>query len=218
MAPVRPGTSSFPGRACPSLSSGREMNKRAELDSLYAAYAKTAVLQEVAHERRLVPGHGPLSSPLVVVGEAPGAEEDLQGRPFVGPSGRLLRDLFAEAGLPWELCYVMNTLPWRPPANRTPYPFEIVASYRRVEAEIDVISPVSVITAGATAWKAVSQGDLGPFSEARGHWYQAPWKDWCILPVFHPSAILRASGREQEAMRAETITALRSARGDASAA
>jgi DNA polymerase len=192
--------------------------KEAELAALYGAYAKTAVLAQVSDGKRLVRGHGPLNSPLVVVGEAPGAEEDAQGRPFVGPSGQLLQALFAQAGLPWECCYVTNVLPWRPPGNRTPFPFEVIASYRRVEAEIDLISPVSVITAGATGWQGVSQGDLGKFSEARGKWYQAPWKDWCILPVFHPAAILRASGRERELMEAETVTALRSALGDVHAA
>lgn len=199
------------------------MDKEAELAALYAAYAKTAVLAPVSDGRRLVRGHGPLNSPLVVVGEAPGAEEDAQGRPFVGPSGQLLQRLFAQAGLPWELCYVMNVLPWRPPANRTPFPFEVIASYRRVEAEIDIIQhglgqPLHVITAGATAWKAVSQGDLVAFSEARGKLWKLPWKDWSVRAVFHPSAILRAGGRERELTEAETVTALRSVLGDASAA
>jgi uracil-DNA glycosylase family 4 len=192
-------------------------DKQAELDELYAAYARTAVLAPVSDGRRLVRGHGPLDSPLVVVGEAPGAEEERLGRPFVGPSGQLLQDLFSRAGLPWILCYVANVLPWRPPGNRTPYPFEVIASYRRVEAEIDVIAPVSVIAAGSVAWHAVSQKDLGAFSEARGKWHQVPWKDWAVLPVFHPSAILRA-GHERGHMEADTVTALRSALGGASAA
>jgi uracil-DNA glycosylase family 4 len=193
------------------------VGKQAGLDELYARYARTAVLAQVSDGKRLVRGHGPLDSPLVVVGEAPGAEEDAQGMPFVGPSGQLLRELFSRAGLPWELCYVTNVLPWRPPGNRTPYPFEVIASYRRVEEEIDVISPVSVIAAGSVAWQAISQRDLGAFSEARGKWHQLPWKDWAVLPVFHPSAILRAGG-ERGHMEDETVSALRSALGDASAA
>lgn len=188
-----------------------------EMAMLYARYAKTPVLAQVSDGRRLVRGHGPLASPLVVLGEAPGAEEEAHGRPFAGPSGQLLQKLFNRAGLPWELCYVCNVLPWRPPGNRTPYPFEIIASYRRVEREIDLIAPVSVIAAGAVAWQAVSQRDLGAFSEARGKWHQLPWKDWSVLPVFHPAAILRA-GREREHMEASTVSALRSALGSASAA
>jgi DNA polymerase len=199
-----------------------QVDKEAELAALYAAYAKTPVLAPVATGKRLVRGHGPLNAPLAVIGEAPGAEEDARGVPFVGPSGRLLQALFAKAGLPWECCYVANVLPWRPPGNRTPFPFEIVASYRRVEAELDVIQsglpqPLIVVTAGATAWRAVTQGDLGHFSEARGKWFQVPWKDWAVLPVFHPSAILRSPGRERELMEADTVTALQSALGGASA-
>lgn len=186
------------------------MDKAAEIARLYEAYARTTVLQPVADGRRLVPGYGPLDAPMVVVGEAPGATEDRDGRPFTGPSGKLLQALFARAGLPWELCYVMNVLPWRPPGNRTPYPFEVIASYGRVEAEIDVVSPVVVVTAGRVAWQAVSQNDLGAYSEARGKWFRAPWKDWLILPVFHPSAIIRESGSTRALMEEETVRALRS--------
>lgn len=187
------------------------MDKKAEIARLYEEYARTLVLQPVADGKRLVPGYGPLDAPMVVVGEAPGAAEDQQGRPFVGPSGQLLQRLFAAAELPWELCYVMNVLPWRPPGNRTPYPFEVIASYQRVEAEIDVISPVVVVTAGQVAWQAVSQNDLGRYSEARGTWYQLPWKDWPVLPAWHPSAILRAAGEARERMEADMVRMLRSA-------
>ena len=126
--------------------------------------------------------------------------------------------MFAQAGLPWELCYVMNVLPWRPPGNRTPYPFEVIASYQRAEAEIDVIGPIVVVTAGQVAWQAVSQNDFGRYSEARGHWHQVPWKDWAVLPVFHPSAILRAGGSERALMEEATVRALRSSVEDGSAA
>src|SRR5437764_75712 len=141
------------------------MSKQAEIARLYEEYAKTAVLQPVADGKRLVPGYGPLDAPMVVVGEAPGATEDQQGRPLTGPSGQLLQRLFAAAGLPWELCYVMNVLPWRPPGNRAPYPFEVIASYDRVAAEVAVIAPLIVVAAGATAWRAVTRGDHGRFSE-----------------------------------------------------
>lgn len=207
-----------------AMRKGPLMDKEAEIARLYQGHSGIAVLQQVAHGKRLVRGHGPLDSPLVVVGEAPGAQEEADGRPFTGPSGKLLREMFARAGIPWELCYVMNVLPWRPPGNRTPYPFEVVASCRRVEAEIDVIQhglsqPLIVVTAGATAWKAVTEGVLGAFSEARGHWHQmTPLKDWQVLPVFEPGDILRASGRERHMMEEGTVRALRSVLEDGSAA
>jgi DNA polymerase len=192
-------------------------DKEAQLAALYAEYATSPVLQQVADGRRLVRGYGPLEAPLVVIGEAPGEQEDIQGRPFVGPSGRLLQELFARAELPWDLCYVTNVLPWRPPGNRTPYQFEIIASYPRVEREIDLIQPVLVVAAGSVAWHAVSQAELGAFTTARSHWMQVPWKDWMVLPVFHPSAILRAHGAERAQMEEQTIRALRSALAGADA-
>lgn len=187
------------------------MGKQDEITRLYDDYAKIAVLQPVAFGRRLVPAHGPLDAPMAVVGEAPGAEEDREGRPFVGPSGQLLQALFAQAGLPWDMCYVTNVLPWRPPGNRTPYPFEVIASYGRVEKEIGIISPVAVIAAGAVAWSCLSQNELGGFSGARGRWHRVPWKGWAVLPVRHPAAILRLSGRDRELAEEDTVRALRTA-------
>jgi uracil-DNA glycosylase family 4 len=183
--------------------------KRAAIDVLYGEYAKIAVLRQLAEGRRLVPGHGPLDSPLVVVGEAPGAEEDRQGRPFVGPSGQLLQDLFKRAGLPWGMCYVMNVLPWRPPGNRTPYPFEVQVSWMRVAGEIAVIDPVIIVAAGATAWKGVTAGDHGRFADARFHWREVNGRRLLAIP--HPSAILRGSGADRPRLEAAAVDALREA-------
>jgi DNA polymerase len=187
------------------------MDKAAGLTSLYNEYATAILLQEVAHGRRLVRGCGPLDSPLVVVGEAPGAQEEERGRPFVGPSGQLLQKLFAQAGLPWDLCYVMNVLPWRPPGNRTPYPYEIIASYQRVRDEIALIDPRAVVTAGATAWHGVTQNSYGHFSEHHGHRLIAPPdRSYGLVCVRHPAALLRAHGKDREQMEAETMRALSS--------
>ena len=148
------------------------MDKAAEITRLYEGYAKTAVLQPVAAGKRLVPGYGPLDAPMAVVGEAPGAAEDQQGRPFTGPSGQLLQRLFREAfgeeSKAWESCYVMNVLPWRPPGNRAPYPFEVIASYDRVLGDFLAVGPLIVVAAGATAWQGVTRNDYGRFSENRG--------------------------------------------------
>lgn len=181
------------------------MDKQAELDKLYEEYSRIAVLQEVAGGKRLVRGHGPLDAPVVVVGEAPGQREDEQGIPFVGASGQVLRGLLRDAGIPWEFCYVMNVLPWRPASNRTPYLFEVQASYDRVEQEITLIYPARVICAGATAWDCVSRRELGRFSEARGHWHQMPLRDYLTLPVFHPSYVMRHHGEKRAAIEADLI-------------
>ena len=184
--------------------------RRAAIDALYEDYAKTIVLQQLAQGKRLVPGHGPLDSPLVVVGEAPGEQEDREGRPFVGPSGGLLKRLFTRARLPWEMCYVMNVLPWRPPGNRTPYPFEIHASWLRVSAEIAVIDPLVVIAAGSSAWKGVTALEMGKFADARFRWHSLESRRLLAIP--HPSAILRAPDGERSRMEDATVDALRQAR------
>jgi uracil-DNA glycosylase len=181
------------------------VSKAEVLDRLYAAYAGQLVLQRVADGKRLVRGAGPLDAPLVIVGEAPGEVEDRQGEPFVGPSGQLLQHLFARAALPWELCYRTNVLPWRPPGNRTPDNFEIVASYNRVEQEIAVIDPLVVVAAGATACQAVTRNRHGRFSDLLG----GPHED--VLPgrqlwvIYHPSYILR-TGRGLEEETAITLS------------
>jgi uracil-DNA glycosylase len=184
--------------------------RRAAVDALYEEYSATVVLQQLAHGKRMVKGSGPLDSPLVVVGEAPGEQEDLQGRPFVGISGQLLQELFRAAGLPWEMCYVMNVLPWRPPGNRTPYPFEIHASWLRVSGEIAVVDPLVVVAAGASAWKGVTALELGKFADARFHWHDLNGRR--LLAVPHPSAILREDRADERArMRESTVAALREA-------
>ena len=185
--------------------------RRAALDVLYDEYAKITVLRQLYPGKRLVRGAGPLNSPLVVVGEAPGQDEDRQGRPFVGASGQLLQDLFRRAGLPWDMCYVMNVLPWRPPANRTPYPFEVQASWLRVSAEIAVIDPLVVVAAGAVAWKGVTAGDHGSFPDARFHWSELNGRRLLAIP--HPSAILRTPRDDDRArLEAATVGALGQAR------
>jgi DNA polymerase len=180
--------------------------------TLYARYAQEPVLQQVADGKRLVRGCGPLDSPLLVIGEAPGRQEEEDGRPFVGPSGQLLQKLFADAGLPWELCYVTNVLPWRPPGNRTPYIFEIIASYPRVADEIAVIQPLVVVAAGSTAWHGVTRNEQGKFGDRRGSMIPGDEDTpYDLIVISHPSAILRLHGRDRQAMEEETVRALRTA-------
>jgi len=188
-------------------------SKAAELDQVYALYnGGTAVLQEAAAGRPPVRGAGPLHAPVVLVGEAPGAVEEKEGAPFLGPSGQLLRHLFARAGVPWEFCYRTNVLPWRPPGNRTPYPYEVTALRPRLVQEITIISPLIVIAAGGTAWRGLTAGRQGSFTDNRGAWlkWQAPELTCDLISIWHPGAILRAYGDQREQMETETVTALRS--------
>jgi uracil-DNA glycosylase len=168
------------------------------ITAAYAEYQQLTVLAPLRDQSPFVPGSGPRNAPFLLVGEAPGAEEVKQGRPFVGRSGQLLFQLLAERGVQRRLCYVTNVILYRPPGNRTPETFEIAASRKRLSTEILAVRPGLVITCGAVALRAVSPVD-GRISEVHGKIRPAVFREppesfgvpW--LPTFHPSAALRSS-------------------------
>jgi uracil-DNA glycosylase family 4 len=175
------------------------------LDALYEAYAGNHLFARLAEGREMVRGHGPHGA-LAVVGEAPGGTEERTRRPFTGPAGKLFQDIFARAEVPWELCYVTNVVPWRPPGNRTPYPFEVTASQSRLAAELDVVAPVVVVAAGAVAWRGLGAESLGKFEDARFRWHDLNGRRLLALP--HPSYIMRLSAREVPEWKKASIDAL----------
>jgi DNA polymerase len=132
--------------------------------------------------------------------------EERTGRPFAGPAGKFLKGMFAEAEIPWDLCYVTNVVLWRPPGNRTPYPFEVAASRQRLAAELDVVSPVVVVAAGSVAWRGLGAESLGKFDEARFRWHELDGRRLLALP--HPSYIMRLPGRDAAEWKAAAIGAL----------
>lgn len=186
------------------------MSKAAELVRIYAEYAADPVFARLSDGRRLVRGAGILDAPVMVIGEAPGREEALRGEPFVGPSGQLLKAMFEESGNPWEFCYRTNVVCWRPPNNRSPYPFEIANSRQRLIAEVGVIQPDVVVMAGTVAWDAFAPRGLGWMSEHRGRLIECDGMPYKLLGIYHPSHILQASGRERDQLREETVAALAS--------
>jgi DNA polymerase len=176
--------------------------------ALYEEYARTPVLAKLADGRKLVPGSGLPDAPLMVVGEAPGEQEERRGRPFVGPCGTTLQELFSLAGIPWEYCYVTNVLPWRPPANRTPYPFEVQASQARLAAEVALVDPVVVVAAGDVAWRGLTRGELGRFDDASLRWHDLNGRRLVAVP--HPGYLLRLKDPAELARwKSATVDALR---------
>lgn len=170
-----------------------------------AEYMELPALAHLRDQSPAVWGEGPLNAPVVLVGEAPGAEEVRRKRPFVGPSGQLLEQLLAENNLPRGWCYITNTVLYRPPGNRTPESFEVAASRPRLLAEIAAVRPALVVTLGATARKALRPG-AGPVTQAHGRIERLAdvlrsvpasslpacgLADFVLLPTFHPSAALR---------------------------
>lgn len=142
-----------------------------------------------AGRTHLVFGDGTPDARLMFVGEAPGAEEDQQGVPFVGAAGQLLNNLLSKLGLRREEVYIANILKSRPPGNRDPEAEEIAACLPFLEKQIQAIRPRVIVTLGRIATHALL-GTKEPLTRLRGHWQS--YHDIRVMPTFHPSYLLRA--------------------------
>jgi DNA polymerase len=185
----------------------------ATLSELAVEAAKCTKCPLADTRTNVVFGVGDPNSPLVFAGEAPGKDEDEQGEPFVGRSGKLLDQvMLEELGVTRDRVYVLNMLMCRPPGNRDPLPDEIASCRPWLEAKLDLIQPKVVITLGNFATKVLLFGDPKAkegITKLRGKTY--PWRNGAVLvPTFHPSAVLRSGGGQPLAqMRADFIRAKR---------
>lgn len=154
----------------------------------------------------LVFADGNPASGLMLIGEAPGAEEDRLGRPFVGQSGQLLDRMLASIGLdrqaeaPERSFYITNILPWRPPGNRTPTDAEIALFLPVVLRHIALVRPRRVVMLGGTAAKALLRAREG-ITRLRGRWRDLPPEAGGVpaLPSLHPAYLLRNPAAKREA-------------------
>jgi DNA polymerase len=168
------------------------------------------------HATQAVAGEGPPGARLVLVGEQPGDEEDMKGRPFVGPAGRLLDKLLEEAGIDRKLVYVTNAVKhfkWEPRGKRrihkTPAQQEVAACETWLRGELERLRPGVVVALGATALRALS-ADAGPVGKSRGATLKTD-DGLPLIATWHPSALLRALDDGMRKMRAELIQDLRRA-------
>ena len=147
-------------------------------------------------------GEGPAGARLMIVGEAPGADEDRQGRPFVGPSGRLLERMLAAIGLGREDVYIANTVYWRPPGNRTPSAEEVEACRPFIDRQIALVAPEVLMLTGGAAAKTLL-GTTEGIMRLRGRWqrFATPGGPVDVMPTFHPAFLLRSPARKREAWR-----------------
>ncbi|MEN2997962.1 MAG: uracil-DNA glycosylase [Brevinematia bacterium] len=134
-----------------------------------------------------VPGEGSYKTSLMIVGEGPGREEDLQGRPFVGKAGQLLTKLLEEIGIRRKDVYITNVVKCRPPENRTPSQEEISSCKTFLEKQLEIINPKAVLLLGATASKAVIGEEK--ITKIRGEAIEI--EETIFFPTFHPAAVLR---------------------------
>jgi len=141
-----------------------------------------------ARRKRLVFGEGNPQADLVFVGEAPGADEDLQGRPFVGRAGQLLTRIIEAMGLKREEVYICNILKCRPPGNRNPEPPEIAACEPFLIRQLAAIRPRIVCALGAVATRALLKTDA-PITALRGRFQT--YRGIRLMPTYHPAYLLR---------------------------
>ena len=143
--------------------------------------------------KRLVVGKGNVFADLLIIGEAPGAKEDLEGKPYVGNSGKLLNELLGKAGIDYlEDIYFCNVIKCRPPNNRKPTSKEINFHKPWLLQQIKLVDPKIIILTGSTAMKTILEVK-DPISNLRGKWMKKDGRD--IMTIFHPSYLLRFPSR-----------------------
>ncbi len=172
------------------------MQELAEL----AARAKGCTDCRLSETRtQVVFGVGSPQAQVMMVGEAPGRNEDLQGEPFVGAAGHLLTRLLAEVGMKRQDVYIANVLKCRPPGNRDPRSDEIEACKGYLQAQLDLVDPHVVMTLGNFATQLLLRTTQG-ITRMRGRSYKW-WKDKIVIPTFHPAAALRGGERVTDQIR-----------------
>lgn len=152
----------------------------------------------------LVFADGNPAARIMLVGEAPGGDEDRIGKPFVGVSGQLLDRMLATIGLDRTSVYISNVIFWRPPGNRQPTPAEIAACLPFVERHIELVAPDILVLVGAASAKTLLARSEG-ITRLRGRWFQFETSNMPrpvpALPIFHPAFLLRQPAQKREAWK-----------------
>ncbi|MBX3490534.1 MAG: uracil-DNA glycosylase [Parvibaculum sp.] len=203
-APLRPpAPAALPLDDARAAESAREIASACKtLDELRAALETFEGCPLRYTAKNLVFADGNPQARLMLVGEAPGRDEDLQGLPFVGRAGQLLDRMLAAIGLDRTSVYIVNTLPWRPPGNRTPTPAEHAVCMPFVERHIELVAPEVLLLLGGVSAKQLLRTDTG-ITRLRGKWstYNCGGRDIPALPTLHPAYLLRQPAQKRLAWR-----------------
>lgn len=169
---------------------------RADWKSLYEELQSCQKCGLCEKRTNVVPGEGNIHAAVMFVGEGPGKDEDLSGRPFVGPAGQLLDKMLMAIDLRREDVYIANVVKCRPPQNRTPQEHEAEACLPYLRSQFTLIRPKIIVCLGATAAKSLYDPEVR-ITRDRGKWIckKGVW----LLPTYHPAALLRDEGKKKEA-------------------
>jgi DNA polymerase len=199
--PIRPEPIDIAAPAAESLpapdmaiASAREAARTAaSLDELRALLEKFDGCALKSTATRLVFADGNPKARIMFVGEAPGREEDIEGLPFVGRSGKLLDRMMAAIGLDRSKVYIANVIPWRPPGNRTPTPQETQICLPFIQRQIELVDPDILVTLGNPSTQALLSTREG-IMRTRGRWfdYDTGARTIRAIATFHPAYLLRS--------------------------
>lgn len=200
MAPQRVAepAAPMPAPALPASPSGENDEARAIADAAPDLVALEAAMRAYdgcplkLRATQLCFSDGNPEAEIMIVGEGPGAEEDRQGKPFVGRAGQLLDRMLGAIGLDRTKVYIANTVPWRPPGNREPTPQEIAACTPFLHRQIELVAPRILLTAGAVATRALVGTSRG-ITRVRGEWFDIVVNGHGMraMPILHPAYLLR---------------------------
>lgn len=176
----------------------RQMANQSLLNDLQAQIEASGITPELrAGARQLVFGHGSPTAEIVFIGEAPGRQEDEQGLPFVGASGRFLNEMLAAAGMNRDDVYITNIVKYRPPNNRDPSPEEKREFWPYLMQQLEIIKPRVVITLGRHSG-ACFIPDLHISSDhGKAHRVKYHELELLVIPLYHPAAALYNGGMRQ---------------------
>jgi uracil-DNA glycosylase family 4 len=198
-AAPRPVTRARPAQARPAGARPGDAPTLAELEALVASFEGCALKRTA---KSLCFTRGNTAARLMLIGEAPGRDEDLQGKPFVGRAGQLLDRMLAAIGLSEDHVYITNTVYWRPPGNRTPTPEEIEACAPFLARQIELLDPQILVLLGGAAAKNIL-GVAEGIMRLRGKWltYPAASRPITTLATLHPAYLLRNPEAKRYAWR-----------------
>jgi uracil-DNA glycosylase len=196
-APVAtPAFATDPGEARTLAATAQSL---AELEAIVGAYDGCGLKLRAT---QLCFADGNPQAQIMLIGEAPGAEEDRQGKPFVGKSGQLLDRMLGAIGLDRTKVYIANTVPWRPPGNRTPTPEELAICLPFLHRQVELVAPKVILTLGGPAMQTVFNTSIG-ILKMRGRWSELSVGNHHVeaMPTLHPAYLLRNPAAKQQAWR-----------------
>jgi DNA polymerase len=199
--PTKPAAAPPPTPDAAVMAAREAARNAASLDELRAILDKFEGCGLKGSASRLVFADGTPGSRLMLVGEAPGAEEDKQGLPFVGRSGQLLDRMLAAIGLDRTKVYIANIVPWRPPGNRTPTPVETQICLPFIQRQIELCNPEVLVTIGQPSSGALL--GIQGIMKNRGRWfpYSMGSREIRAMPMLHPAYLLRTPIAKRQAWR-----------------